>query len=328
MPEPASRIRVYAVTLLSLLSLAGAFSVTGCFARQYRSNPRVAIVNGDPIVQMQPPGKMPSIALSRLVAGEMHSDRPDALDRVLGVLVGSEARAYPVGLLDRFEVVNDASPDFPYVVVRCALTGVAALYDRRVAGQTLTFENSGALWRDTLVLQDRETQSYWSAATGRGLAGALAGEDLRAIPAVLTKTRNWERQHPESLYLDLDRSTIVPLMMRLYEASPAQGVSGRKTEDRRYKPKQEVFVLARAGEAFAFRAAEIRAAGDVETALAGEEILIEWDERLETPRAYVLSSRREEIPAVPMYWFAVDRHYKRVRTLGEEGGAGRALAPR
>ena len=42
----------------------------------------------------------------------------------------------------------------------------------------LLFEGTGAIWRDTLVFVDRETRTYWSAATGLALSGPLAGRRL------------------------------------------------------------------------------------------------------------------------------------------------------
>jgi Protein of unknown function (DUF3179) len=290
---------------------------TACFARQYRHGPRVAIVDGDPIVQMKPQGELPSIDSARLVPAERHSDLPDEVDRVIGVVFGDEARAYPVGLLDKFEVVNDTAGGLPFVVVRCALTGIAAVYDRRAAGLQLTFENSGALWRDTLVLRDRETGTYWTAATGRALAGPLRGAALTGIPAAVTRSDSWQKSHPETLYLDLDRSTAVSLLMRLYEASSAQGVSGARTADRRYRPKQEVSVVGGESGAIAFEAEELRGAERIERSVDGHSILIEWDAALRIPRAYRQGIDRREIPVVPMYWFAVDRHFQRVWTWSE-----------
>ncbi len=82
----------------------------GCFAHEYRSNPRVAVVEGDPIVQMKAPGKFPIVTKPSLVAPVLHSDPPDEDSRVLGLTVGAVPRAYPIGLLDRFEVVNDSVP--------------------------------------------------------------------------------------------------------------------------------------------------------------------------------------------------------------------------
>ncbi len=252
-----------------------------------------------------------------LVASDLHSDPPDREETVVGLMVGAVPRAYPIGLLDRFEVVNDGVPDLPFVVARCALTGVVAVYDRRVGPQTLLFDNSGALWRDTLVLQDRETGSYWSAATGRALAGPLAGRTLRLVPALFAKTENWRRVFPQSLYLDLDDDTSAPLLMRLYGKSPWQGISGEKTADRRYAPKENVFAVTdvQGSDALAFTAEELRARGRVETILAGKPVFLEWDPALETPRAYSSEPAREERAITPMYWFAVGRHFATVRTI-------------
>ena len=302
----------------AVLSCAAALLITGCFAHQYRHNPRIAVVDGDPIVQMKPRGEMPSVQRPTLVEAENHSDPPDEGDRVLGLVFGTEARAYPIGLLDRFEVVNDVSGEIPFVVVRCALTGIAAAFDRRAEDRTLTFENSGALWRDTLVLRDRETGTYWSAATGRALSGELEGREMRAIPVALTRDELWRKAHPESLYLDLGRSTAVPFAMRLYEASPAQGVSGLRTDDRRFKPKEEVVVVGDGREAVAFRAKELRHNRTVVVPLDGRPIAIEWDPALQTPRAYQTGAESREMPLLSMYWFAVGRHFKKVRPWPEK----------
>jgi hypothetical protein len=305
-----------------LLLIAGAAGAAGCFAHQYRSKPRVAVVDGDPIVQMKRPGEFPAVTKPSLVAPDQHSDPPDGDSRILGLTVGAVPRAYPIGLLDRFEVVNDAVPDLPFVVARCALTGVTAVFDRRVGEQVLVFQNSGALWRDTLVLRDTATGTFWSAATGRALHGPLLGRQLRPIPAVVTRADDWQRAFPSSLIMDLDEDTSVPLFMRIYGASPWQGISGKETSDSRHKPKEEVFTVGREDEAVAFTAGEIEAAGRLETSLGGEPISLRWDAALEAPRA--CGPDGEERAVIPMLWFAAARHYAEVRTLADPGNGSRS----
>ena len=302
----------------AFLLLAAGGAAAGCLTHQYQANPRVTVVDGDPIVQMKSPDDFPFVVKPSLVAPRQHSDPPDADSRVLGLAVGAVPRAYPIGLLDRFEVVNDAVPGLPFVVARCALIGVAAIYDRRAGGRVLEFRNSGTLWRDSLVLRDRETGTYWSAATGRALYGPLAGERLRPVPAVLARASAWERVFPRSLYMDLDRDTSVPLLMRLYKASQMQGLSGRRTGDLRHRPKETVFTVAEGDEAVAFTAGEIETAGQLDTAISGEPVSIRWDAALSAPRA----SRPDgtEMAVVPMFWFAAARHFARVTTLGDRGG--------
>jgi len=302
---------------LSSIAIAAACASAGCFGHQYRSGPRVAIVGGDPIVQMKEATEFPLVVKPALVTSDIHSDPPDEDSRVLGLTVGAVPRAYPIGLLDRFEVVNDSVPGTAFVVARCALTGITAVYDREVAGRLLEFHNSGALWRDTLVLRDRATGTYWSIATGDALSGPLAGERLRSIPAVVTRAAEWQRAFPESLYMDLDKDTSEPIFMRLYAVSPWQGVSGMKTWDSRHKPKQEVFAIGSGDEALVFTAREAEAAGRLETRLAGEPVAILWDAVLEAPRAF--GEDGAERALIPMFWFAAARHYSRVRTVGAGG---------
>lgn len=286
----------------------------GCFAHDYRSGPRVAVVDGDPIVQMSAPQRFPSLEGPRFVAVDHHSDPPFDDEKVLGLSLGATPRMYPIGLLDSYEVINDEDGGVPYVVARCALTNLVAVFDRRIGGSTLTFENSGALWRDMLVLRDRETGTYWTPATGRALSGPLAGEALSALPAALTTAEAWRELQPATSCLETGDLTAVPLRLRLYGASSWEGVSGEKTKDRRYRPKEQMFFVGERGEALAFTASLIRERKKVESRLADHPVTIEWDPALRAPRAWSDSpSARRELPVVPIYWFALLRHFTAIR---------------
>jgi hypothetical protein len=255
--------------------------------------------------------------------------RLDEDDRVLGLSIGDAARAYPLGLLDRFEVVNDNVSARPIVVVRCALTEVASVWDRRVDGRALLFEGTGALWRDTLVFRDRETRTYWSAATGRAISGPLAGRQLLGIPAVVTRGDRWEEVHPDSLYLEVGLGTEAssPVKLKIYRISPMQGVSGEKTADRRHKPKEVLLAFAAGDEALAFTPGEIEKQDSVETTFAGQIVRIDWEPALAAPR--LTAADGKELPLLSMYWFALDRHFGRVVTLSEtRAEAARARDPR
>jgi hypothetical protein len=300
------------VVALTLLATTG----TGCFAHRLRMSPRVGVVDGDAIIELHPAYRFPSIARANMVplAGR-YRKRLDEDDRVLGLSINDKARAYPLGLLDRFEVVNDNVSDRPIVVVRCALTEVASAWDRRVDGRALLFEGTGALWRDTLVFRDRETRTYWSAATGRAISGALAGRQLLGIPAVVTRSDRWEEVHPDSLYLEVGLGTEAssPVKLKIYRISPMQGLSGEKTADRRHKPKEVLLAFAAGDEALAFTPGEIEERDSVETTFAGQTVRIDWEPALAAPR--LTAADGIERPLLPMYWFALDRHFGRVVTL-------------
>jgi hypothetical protein len=248
-------------------------------------------------------------------AGE-HTDPPGRDERLLGLEIHGVRLAYPIGLLDRAEVVNDGIDGSRWVAARCALTHVAAVYDRSLDGRVLTFENSGALWRDTLVLRDIETGTYWTAATGVALSGPLAGKRLRPLPAAYTTARVWRGTFPDSRWADLGLPTSVPLSMKLYGASPWQGVSREKTCDRRHPPKREFLSVAFGREALAFTRGDMRRRRSVEANVGGESIRVEWDPRVDTARAWISDgAKRREVPVVPMYWFALDRHFDRIHTF-------------
>ncbi len=314
--------------------LGAALTATACLHRSYATAPRVAVVDGDPVVQMAAPGKFPSLENPRSVPFRQHGDPPFRKEKVVGLALGPAPQMYPIGLLDTYEVVNDEAGGVPFVVARCALSDLTAVYDRRVAGRVLTFENSGALWRDTLVLKDRETGTWWTPASGRALFGPLAGERLTGIPGAVTTAEAWEELHPKTVCPETGDLTAVPLRLRAYAASSWQGISGVKATDLRYKPKDTVFFIAGEGEVLAFPAAEIRERRTLETTLGGSVVTVEWDAALRAPRGYrQVVAARHEIPVLPMYWFAVLRHFpKGVRSAfvpagNASGRPGRSSDP-
>ncbi|HEV8611573.1 MAG TPA: DUF3179 domain-containing (seleno)protein [Thermoanaerobaculia bacterium] len=302
-------------TPLVALSLASAFA-SACLTSGYRTKPRVAIVDGDPVVQMARAEQFRSATNPRWSDADQHTDPPSGHERLLGLEIHGVRLAYPIGLLDRAEVVNDGIDGSRWVAARCALTHVAAVYDRSLDGRVLTFENSGALWRDTLVLRDVETGTYWTAATGVALSGPLVGKRLRALPAAYTTAKAWRGAFPDSRWVDLGLPTSVPLPMKLYGASPWQGVSHEKAADRRHPPKKEFLSVAVGREALAFTRGDIHRRRSAEAKVGGESVRVEWDPRIDTARAWVLEpSGRREVPVTPMYWFALDRHFDEIALL-------------
>ena len=61
---------------------------------------------------------------------------------------------------------------------------------------------SGMLWDYSLVMQDEETQSYWSHILGECTEGNYKGKKLEMIPSVLTDFGTWKREHPNSTIMD------------------------------------------------------------------------------------------------------------------------------
>lgn len=127
-------------------------------------------------------------------------------DRVIGLELGGEARAYPLRLLNWHEVVNDRVGGVPVAVTYNPLCDSAVVFDRRVGDEEVEFGVSGLLLNSNLLMYDRRAdggESLWSQLLGRAVCGpaAAAGSSLRVLPFVLTRWDRWLEAHPESAVL-------------------------------------------------------------------------------------------------------------------------------
>jgi hypothetical protein len=113
---------------------------------------------------------------------DFSDDRLDPKASVVGVYSDGVARAYPLEDVWEAGVVNDTVGDLP-VVVSASVNGTLVAYDRRVDGETLTFERVPPQATDestadtTPVL--RAGDSTWALLSGEGRSGPLADTRLR-----------------------------------------------------------------------------------------------------------------------------------------------------
>lgn len=76
------------------------------------------------------------------------------------------------------------------------------MYARTVGDTDLTFIVSGKLWRNSLVMMDKETGSLWSHITGVCMEGEHLGAELPMIPSVQTTWGEWKISHPKTRVLE------------------------------------------------------------------------------------------------------------------------------
>lgn len=118
----------------------------------------------------------------------------------------------------------------------------------QIEGEPATFGVSGKLWRDSLVMFDRETETLWSQLLGEGVAGPLEGRGLEEIPSEVTTWGEWKRRHPDTLALSKPADVRLQDVRRRastyadYHRNPdAIGVSGTENPDSRLPGKALVF---------------------------------------------------------------------------------------
>lgn len=134
----------------------------------------------------------------------MHGKFLVPADRVIGVHLNGQSRAYPLRMLNWHEIANDTVGGVPIAVTYNPLCDSAVVFDRRVGGQTLTFGVSGLLYNSNLLMYDRRSEtgaeSLWSQLQGRAVAGPAAGlgHRLEILPAALVRLGDWRKLHANS----------------------------------------------------------------------------------------------------------------------------------
>jgi hypothetical protein len=128
-------------------------------------------------------------------------------EKVFGVHIRNEDRAYPLRILDWHEMANDVIDGQTVSLAYCTLCGSGILYQTTLApGESYTFGSSGLLYRSNKLMYDHQTNTLWSQLTGEPVMGPLVGKrkKLPILPMTLTTWSEWRKWHPETMILSLD----------------------------------------------------------------------------------------------------------------------------
>ena len=125
----------------------------------------------------------------------------DASDRVFGIEVNGEARAYPKRILAWHEMALDRLGGLNLTVVYCTLCGTVIPYRSR----EYEFGTSGLLYESSKLMFDSKTNSLWSTLQGEPVIGQLAnsGVLLEFQPVVTTTWGEWRAEHQRTTVLSL-----------------------------------------------------------------------------------------------------------------------------
>ncbi|MCC5875695.1 MAG: DUF3179 domain-containing protein [Candidatus Sumerlaeia bacterium] len=154
-----------------------------------------------------------------LPAADAERLQPD--DRVIGVVIDGDARAYPLRILNWHEIVNDKLGDKQIAVTYCPLCDSAVVFDREVGSRTFEFGVSGLLYNSNVLMYDRQEteleESLWSQMMLAAVTGPAAEEGLTldVLPSQLVTWKSWKEVNPDTTALSFD--TGYP---RNYDASP------------------------------------------------------------------------------------------------------------
>jgi len=133
------------------------------------------------------------------ILGEANDDRRLATkELVVGLVEEDGQRAYSLGDLKLAPVLNDSFLGRPIVVTMLPGSTSAAVFDRRLDGRTLFFEESPAQGEGPKLMSDQETGSTWRVTTGEAVAGPLAGRRLTRLPSHVSFWFAWTDFYPNT----------------------------------------------------------------------------------------------------------------------------------
>lgn len=149
------------------------------------------------------------------------ADYLDLDERVFGIAIHGESRAYPLRIMNAHEMANDEVGGVRLALAYCTLCGSGIAYATEIDGETLSFGTSGLLHRSNKLMYDRATASLWDQFRGTPVVGPRVGTGVRleVLPLALTTWREWRDLHPETAVLDIDTGVYRPSVYR-HEADP------------------------------------------------------------------------------------------------------------
>lgn len=120
------------------------------------------------------------------------------------------------------------------------------MYSREIDEFTHTFGVSGKLAKNTLLMFDYETESLWSAISGKSVEGAMEGKRLSEIVSAQKITwKEWQKLHPDTKVLSYHgkETTGYDNYMDYHSSWVKTGIFPVENRDNRLKPKTTVIAL-------------------------------------------------------------------------------------
>ena len=188
-------------------------------------------------------------------------------DIVASFNIGNDYRAYPLKYLLFHHLVNDKFGSTPVLISYCGICNSAAAYNPTVKGKTLSFGVLGTLYRNNLVMYDKNTDSWWVQITGEAISGEYKGNKLNILPGMeLLKFSDFKKSNPKGRVLQ---------PVAKYESSYDQFDPNEFYEqDDNLGNKDQVLGVEVRGETKAYKIADIKKKSVINDIINGWSLLV------------------------------------------------------
>jgi len=165
------------------------------------------------------------------------------------------------------------------------------VYAREVNGQTLSFGVSGMLWRDNLIMYDRQSDSWWSQADGKAIRGPRRGTQLVQMPSDLMPFAEWRALYPGTLVLS-SGTRAERDRYQTYHESRDIGVTGRTRSAGALDGKARVVGFRLGERAFAVELARLAMPRMLQADAAGTPVVVALSPDGGTARVFIAEEHR------------------------------------
>lgn len=159
----------------------------------------------------------------------------------------------------------------------------------------LTFGVSGRLWRENLIMYDRQTDSWWAQASGQAIRGKMKGTALEIYPSSMMTWKQWRDLQPNTLVLSKLLGSSLEGMRdhyREYHRSSQIGVTGRtRVKKDNVGPKTRVVGFRLDGQAFAVPLNDLQVSPILATTAAGQGVVVVGAPDRTTAKVFLSSKR-------------------------------------
>ncbi len=249
--------------------------------REFSTDFSVHSIPYDEILSGGPPKDgIPSIDDPVFVSIDEADEWLRPVEPVIQMLVGDDARAYPIQILTWHEIVNDTVGGVPVVVTFCPLCNTGIAFERTVDDLVLDFGTTGRLRFSNLIMYDRQTETWWQQATGEGIVGEFTGHQLEFVPAAMVSWEEFKQANPDGIVLSRDTG-----FNRSYGRNPYIGYDdvnnppflfqGPETPDE-LPPVARVLALEFDGEAAAYPYVLLSEEFVVNDRVGDQEVVVFW----------------------------------------------------
>lgn len=268
--------------------------------------PREQIRGGGP-----PKDGIPALTNPKYVT----ADQPRFLrptDRIAGVVINEDARAFPLRILEYHEAVNDQIGGVPVAVTYCPLCDSVVVFDRRVGDDVVELGVSGLLNNSNVLLYDRrrgEGECLISQIQTEGVSGPRARQKLQTLPVEVTTWADWVRRHRDTKVLSTDTGYDRDYRRSPYEQyfrSPQLMFPVQPTSDRLPRKERVLGVwMENASRAYPLSAfAAFRESREFPQELAGRKFTLAWNPEAKSLRVIKADEGLEWMYAFWFAWYA------------------------